>query len=125
QAPLGEFGIVHESYGALRKLHLFVKQFETLLTRSQVQFAEELVHNPEDTETTRYSVRFDKESQSGFVFVNNYQRLRELTTKEIDFVINLKNKEIAFPKLKLEDGDTAILPFNIKHEGFHLQSSNA
>src|SRR5699024_3148567 len=85
----------------------------------------ELVHNPEDTGTTRYSVRFDKESQSGFVFVNNYQRLRELTTKDIDFVLQLKNKEITIPKLKLEDGDTAILPFNLKHEGFHLMSSNA
>ena len=125
QAPLGEYGIVHESYTTLRKLHLFVKQFEAVLAKSQVQFAEELVHNPEDTENIRYSVRFDKESQSGFVFVNNYQRLRELTVKEIDFVIQLKNKEITFPKLKLEDGDTAILPFNLKHEGFHLESSNA
>lgn len=125
QAPLGEYGIINESYGTLRKLHLFVKQFEVLLAKSEVQFAKDLVHDPEDTENLRYNVRIEKESQSGFVFINNYQRLRELTSKEANFVIKLEDEEIVLPKLILENGDTAILPFNIKQDRFQLKSSSA
>lgn len=125
QAPLGEYGIVHESFGTLRKLHLFVKSFQEILTKSQVQFAKQPVVDPENTEDVRYSIRFDYDSQSGFIFVNNYQRLRKMTDKKLQFEVELENGTINFPSLELQDGEIAILPFNLKIGEYHLKSSNA
>lgn len=125
QAPLGEFGIIHESYGSLRKLHTFISSFQDMIARSHVQFADKLITDPEDMDSVRYSIRYDKETQAGFVFVNNYQRLRKMSAKDVEFVVKLEKQEIVFPKLALKTGSTAILPFNLRVGHYHLLSSNA
>lgn len=124
QAPLGEFGIIHESYGALRKLHTFIHRFQDILARSQVQFAQPLITDPEDLTSLRYSLRVDPETNSGFAFINNYQRLREMTDKLVNFVIRTDSEVYQFPQLILKNGSVAILPFNLTVGNYTLKCAN-
>lgn len=75
QTALSEYGEARGQYGLLNLLHLFVQDFDqTLAPMTRVE-AEHTVKR-EDTASLRYAMRTD--GNSGFVFVNHYQRLSPL-----------------------------------------------
>ena len=50
-----------------------------------------------DFDTLRWSVRSD--GKSGFVFVNNYERLQDMPPKkDVQFAINLPSGPLIFPQ---------------------------
>ena len=80
QAPLGEFGQRTLVYYRLRPLHLMLNDFGELLAGMDVVFSkdETLPKRGDDTKL-RWTYRTDGEQ--AFVFVNNYERFANLTTK--------------------------------------------
>ncbi|SEN50336.1 Glycosyl hydrolases family 35 [Amphibacillus marinus] len=126
QAPIGEYGYFHPSYGCLRKLHLFIKSFEQWLVAARPIFPTELVTNPEDTQALRYNIRYNDDLQGGFIFINNYQRHRQMKNHgQVSFTIELTDKSIETPPIHVAPGFKGIIPFQIKFGEALLQSTNA
>ncbi|WP_343029092.1 beta-galactosidase, partial [Bacteroides xylanisolvens] len=72
QAPLGEFGLEHESYRTLRLLHSFLADFADRLAPMETVLPEGYEKiTPDNRETLRYAARM--KAGSGFVFMVNFQ----------------------------------------------------
>lgn len=111
QAPLGEYGQSNPSYRALRRLHLFAKDQEKILTQSTIIIPNDLKIRPDDPSTLRYSIRYL--GDSGFVFMNNYQHNLVMEPQEnIELSIDINNEVIKFPSIHLKSGEWRLLPFN-------------
>ena len=80
QAPLGEFGQTYPHYYSLRKLHLFMQDFGETLAPMEASFPmpQDLVKGDDKGLRQAYRTLGD----SGFVFVNNYERLQNLKAKQ-------------------------------------------
>lgn len=110
QAPLGEFGQRNPHYYSLRKLHLFMQDFGDILAPMESDFrSKQDLKKGEDTEL-RWATRMA--GDSGFVFVNNYERLQNLSPKKgIRFdagTTKFPSKSITIP-----GGAACIFPVNI------------
>lgn len=108
QAPLSQYGESRGSYGLLNMQNLFVRDFAGELAGMQTARAE---YDPGryDNVSLRYVMQTDGES--GFVFVNHYQRGAKLADLE-DVVFDTGN--VVFPKISVK-GDVAFyIPFNMK-----------
>jgi len=97
QAALGEYDQIRPQYHLLRRLHLFLHEWGASLAGMGVALPEDRPSGKNDTNTLRWSVRSD--GGAGFVFVNNYERLRELPAKtNVQFAIKLPSGTLTFPK---------------------------
>lgn len=114
QAPLGEFGQINPHYHLLRKLHLFLHDFGNELSGMQPYFPESISTDFNKDSLLRWCVRSNGES--GYVFVNNYHRLKELSPqKNIQFTIDLPDQNITFPdkQMNIASGASFFVPFNM------------
>jgi beta-galactosidase len=114
QAPLGQYGQIRESYHLLRRLHLFLHQWGSVLAGMPATMPDQRPHGKNDFDTLRWSVRSD--GKSGFVFVNNYQRLQDMPPKkDVQFVIHLPCGTFIFPQSSVTIPSDAcfIWPFNL------------
>ena len=108
QAPLGEFGQTYPQYYMLRPLHLFMHDYGDVLAEMEASFpAPQDIKKGEDT-GLRWAVR--SKGNSGFVFVNNYERFQQLTVKKN---VQLAACGVKWPKLTIPTGAMAIFPVNI------------
>ena len=124
QAPLGRYGLPHGQYGKLKLMHLFLADFGSVLAGMDAYFPENPITDRYDTSSLRYSVRMD--GQSGYVFVNNYQRLDVLASHEdVRFEIPLKEETLLFPEdgMKVPSGACFFLPFRLDLDGVMLQGA--
>ena len=115
QAPLGQYGQIREQYHRLRRLHLFLHQWGSELAAMPAVMPEQRPHGKKDVETLRWSVRSD--GSTGFIFVNNYQRLQELPPKQdVRFVVKLPSGLMTFPEtpVTVPSGACFIWPFNLE-----------
>jgi hypothetical protein len=113
QAPLGEYGQIRESYHRLRRLHLFLHDFGPALATMPAIFPKQAVAKKTDSDTLRWSTRSD--GRSGYVFVNNYQRLQPMPTKvDVQFVMQLPGGDLLFParSITIPADSTFFWPFN-------------
>ena len=120
-APLGEFGQLNPQYYWLRRLHLFLHDFGAPLAQMPATLPDLRVTNKNDLTTLRWSVRSD--GNSGFVFVNNYQRLQPLPAKaDVQFKLNLPGGELVFPQrpVTIPDDEFFFWPFNLDLGGAKL-----
>jgi hypothetical protein len=125
-APLGEFGQKNPQYYWLRRLHLFLHSFGTRLSQMPATLPEPRPAKKDDFTTLRWSVRSDGES--GFVFVNNYQRLQKLPAKrDVQFKLGLPGSELVFPDKPVTVPADAffIWPFNLDLGGAKLVYATA
>ena len=110
QAPLGEFAQTYPHYYTLRKLHLFMQDYGKTLAPMEASFPAPQDITKGDDSGLRYSYRSNGES--GFVFINNYERLQNLSAKKgIQFDlcgVKFPSKPITIPA-----GTVCILPVNI------------
>lgn len=110
QAPLGEFGQVNPHYYLLRKLHLFLADFGEELAPMEAVFPcpQDIKKGQDDF--LRWSYR--AKGTSGFVFVNNYERLQHLSDKhDVRFTVcgvSFPSKAITVPS-----GAMCIFPVNV------------
>lgn len=129
QAPLGEFGLEHGSYRALRLLHLFLNDFseqlapmETVLPKGYAQLT------PANRETLRYAARV--KGKSGFVFMVNFQDHDTARIDQKDLCLRLKFAEetLRIPSqgtFTLPKDESLILPFNFRMEDALLKYATA
>ena len=108
QAPLGEFGQTYPQYYMLRPLHLFMQDFGVTLAPMEASFpAPQDLKRGEDN-ALRWAIRC--QGDSGFVFINNYERFCTLTTKKN---VQLSLSGMNLPRLTIPSGTMAVLPVNI------------
>ena len=113
-APLGEYGQVNPQYHWLRRLHLFLHDFGGPLAAMPATLPDLLPTNKTDLATLRWSVRSD--GLSGYVFVNNYQRLQPMPPKKnIQFKLALPGGDQVFPTrpVTIPGDDFFFWPFNL------------
>ena len=120
-APLGEFGQINPQYYWLRRLHLFLHDFGTPLAQMPATLSDLRPTNKNDFTTLRWAVRSD--GNSGYVFVNNYQRLQPLPAKShVQFKLNLPGGEFVFPQkpVTIPADGFFFWPFNLDLGGAKL-----
>ncbi|OAM90535.1 beta-galactosidase [Termitidicoccus mucosus] len=111
QAPLGAAGQFRPHFHLLRRLHLFVHDFGYLLPGMPVTLPERRPQGKDDTHTLRWSVRSD--GHSGFIFVNNYQRLQPMPAREgVQFELNLARDPLN-PNPKAGPTKIPVAPFDV------------
>ena len=127
QAPLGAAGQLRPHYHLLRRLHLFVHDFGSLLAGLPATFPAERPTSRDDVDTLRWSVRSD--GRAGFIFVNNYERLRSLPAKPgVSFALDLPSGRVAFPAgpVTVPADTNFIWPFGLElAPGVHLDHATA
>lgn len=116
QAPLGEFGQRNPHYYMLRKLHLFMKDYAETLAPMDAHFPCEQDIKKGDDSHLRWSYR--SLGDSGFIFINNYERLQNLTAKK---GVTLKALGVTLPKITFPSGAMCIFPVNI--DGIHYATA--
>lgn len=126
EAPIGEGGETSESYGRLKAIHLFLKEFGHILAPSKTVIPGESSKDPKDLCTPRFSVRHNTEKNCGFVFINNHMRKRSMSEQK-GFSLNIcgDNLDINLPKINLSRGDMGIFPYNMPLGEAVLESCNA
>jgi hypothetical protein len=120
-APIGEFGQINPQYHWLRRLHLFLHDFGAPLAQMPTTLPDVRVTNKNDFTTLRWAARSD--GKSGYVFVNNYQRLQPLPAKQnVQFKLNLPGSELVFPAkpVTVPAGAFFFWPFNLDLDGAKL-----
>lgn len=110
QAPLGEFGQTYPHYYTLRKLHLFMQDYGKTLAPMEATFPAPQDIAKGDDSHLRYSYR--SAGDSGFVFVNNYERLQNLSDKK---GIRFDLCGVKFPSkpMTIPAGTVCIFPVNM------------
>ena len=107
QAPISSYEETRESYDLLNLLHLFIHEYgEKLATMSYVEA--ECQAPLGDMEMLRYGIRRDE--NSGFVFINHYQRLHSL--KDVYNVV-IDTGEVVFEPIDVKGDIAFFMPFNM------------
>jgi hypothetical protein len=120
-APIGEYGQINPQYYWLRRLHLFLHGFGAPLAQMPTTLPDLRPTNKTDFATLRWAVRSD--GNSGYVFVNNYQRLQPLPAKEnVQFKLNLSGHKFVFPlePVTIPADEFFFWPFNLDLGGAKL-----
>ncbi len=115
RAPIGEYGRIDDSAKELKRLAMFLQSFSETLAPLPCALPDNGAKRPTDADSPRYAWR--KENESGFLFVNNYQR-----------GLNLPNRAFDVPgygEIELESGEYGIYPYNMKMGGATLKKANA
>lgn len=123
QAPLGEFGQKNPHYYTLRKLHLFTKTFGETLAPMEAYFPmRDKTPKQGDDSYLRWTYRAN--GDTAFVFINNYERLQNLTDKKN---IRFNVCGVTFPKkeITIPAGTMAIFPVNISVGDINLKYATA
>ena len=107
QAPLSEYGEVRGQYRLLNMLHLFLQDFQEDFAPMYAVDAEKPT-DLSDLESLRYGMRTNGES--GFVFVNHYQRLTKL--QEIKGAV-FDTGDIQLPPIDVTGEVSFFLPFRM------------
>ena len=108
QAPLGEFGQPYPQYYMLRPLHLFMHDWAETLTQMEASFPVSQDLKKGEDGALRWAIR--SQADSGFIFVNNYERLQNLSAKKD---VQLQACGISFPKMTIPAKCMAIFPVGI------------
>jgi hypothetical protein len=118
QSPLGEFGQLHGHYHLLRRMHLFLRDFGQEFAPMQPAFPEHTPQDFDDDSVLRWCVRSN--GYSGYIFVNNYHRLKPLSEKkDVQFALDLDNQDnlqIPSSPVNIPAGSSFFLPFNLQIE---------
>ena len=116
-APLSEFGVPRTHYHQMRRLHLFLRNF------GGTHVAHASYRSPNNS-SLRWGVR--SKNSSGFLFVNNHERLANLATvKDVRFNLVLNGASMSIPSnhsdaLVVNSGTWFVWPFQFTFEGVSI-----
>jgi beta-galactosidase len=125
-APLGEYGQINPQYFWLRRLHVFLHDFGSALAPMPTTLPDARPMNKDDLDTLRWAVRSD--GTSGYVFVNNYQRLQPMAAKtNVQFKLDLPGDSLIFPSqpVTIPADEFFFWPFNMDLGGAKLVYATA
>lgn len=112
QSSLGDCGQFRESYNLFSELHSFTKCYGTLLCTMDCVLPNEPPTGLDDNTSLRSAIRTD--GKSGFVFINNYQRLQPLPHHEnVQIEVELANETITLSGINVLENSYFILPVNL------------
>ena len=114
QAPLGQYGQLRPTYGALRLQHLFLADYGYALATLPAVWPDQQPTGLDDRDTLRWSMRTD--GKHGFLFVNNYQHLDPLPAHEdVQFQVRLATGLVTVPTspITIPSGSYFIWPVNL------------
>lgn len=117
QAPIGEYAILKDSYNEYKMFHYFLNNFGGNIAVSKTII-------PKKDSEVRYALRINK--NSGFIFVNNYQRFTKLNEiQDVTFEFDIENEKIKFPSkpMNIPSEEFFVLPFNQDLDGIRLNYS--
>ena len=119
-APIREYGQIAPVFKELKLLFYFVRDFGAELCELPALIPEDNPLKPDNLNDLRYAFRTD--GKKGYVFVNNYVRLKNMPEhKEVS--IPLPDKKVCLPAFNLLSGDYFFLPFNMEYNGIKILSS--
>lgn len=110
RAPVREYGQLSPTYRELKLYATFLAEFGSALCRMKADIPAENPLRPTDGESIRFSFRHDGES--GYLFVNNYQRRKPLA-RHADVVFSSPTGTV-FPPIDIEDREYFFLPFGMR-----------
>lgn len=120
KAPLREYGQRAESYGEIKLLSMFVKDFGSELCTMPAFIPESTSSDPNDLTDLRMSVRHN--GKKGYIFVNNYQRLYDMAEhKDTVLSAELDGEKITLPPVDIRNGDYFFYPVNMQTGGGTLK----
>lgn len=113
RAPIREYGQMSETLKEVKLLAMFVKDFGTELCEMPAIIPEDNPLQPADFVHYRYSFR--QKGESGYLFVNNYQRRHEMAShKAVEFKPPIEGGTLTFPAIDIKDKDYFFYPYNMK-----------
>lgn len=130
-APLGQYGLANGTYGEIKLYSLFVHDFGELLAETETYLPDDNPVTPENLSGLRTSWRYCGCSQCGkkrgFVFVNNFQRRKQMAAHRNAVLSSAEGSGagVQFPAVDVADGDFFFLPFNMKIGSGLLRTSLA
>ena len=126
RAPLGESGALHESACWLKSLHLLTADFGESLAGSLCFFPENQVTDAEDTAALRWCVRWNADTDEGFLFINNHQRRRQMAEhRNVVFTLQVGGRVFTLPPMDVPAGFCGVIPINLRAGGSRLLTTNA
>ena len=129
QAPLGEFGLEHDSYRTLRLLHSFLSDFSDRLAPMETVLPKDYDRmTPDNRKNLRYAARM--KDGSGFVFMVNFQDhdTARIDQQDLQLRLNLDNETLQIPSngtFTLPKDESVILPFNLQMDDALLKYATA
>ena len=126
QAPIGEYGQLHDSYRKLKSIHLFLNAFGSDLATMSAYRATPSPSSAADASVPRVAVRAN--GQQGFAFLNNYVRQLAMPARPgFQLHVKLPEGEVAIPAapMTLPANTSAIWPINLPMAGATLTYSTA
>lgn len=111
-APIRQYGTISDNYREIKLLALFLQDFGEDLAALPAEISDETI-KPTDMSSLRSSVRHDE--HHGYVFFNNYQRLRSMEAHPGLVLHGLcSDGEIVFPAFDLAGGGYGFFPYNMQ-----------
>lgn len=112
RAPIREYGQISNTFREIKMLSMFIKDFGSELCKMEAFIPKENPLYQTDLESLRVSVR--RNQNTGYVFVNNYQRRRNMAEhKDVSLKVALEDGDITFPAMNIADQDFFFLPFHM------------
>lgn len=113
RAPIGEFGVINQTFKELKLISYFTRDFGSELCLLDAKIPEENPLNPENITDLRFSYRTD--GQKGYIFVNNYVRHHKMSGHDVE--LKSYPADVSFGKLRIKNGDFFFFPFNMNFCG--------
>ncbi len=111
RAPVREFGAVSDTLRELKLLSYFVNSYGEDLCELPAVINKDNPLDPCDLKKLRYAYRSD--GKKGYVFVNNYVRLKTLECHK-NVLLTSPDLKTTFKSLTVNDKDFFFLPFNMQ-----------
>ena len=126
QAPVGESGALRESACWLKSLHLLTADFGESLAGSMCFFPENQLTDAEDTAALRWCVRWNADTDEGFLFINNHQRRRQMAEhRDVVFTLQVGGRVFTLPPMDVPAGFCGVIPVNLRAGNSRLLTTNA
>lgn len=112
-APIREFGQMSGTLKEIKLLAMFIQDFGTELCEMDTYLPESNPLYQTNLKDLRTSIR--RKGNSGYIFVNNYQRRYPMADHLAEKLkVELDGEVITYPPVDIHDGDFFFLPFNMK-----------
>lgn len=124
QAPIRQFGGLRDTFGYIKNLNYFCHDFGEQLALMTPKFQSKNPTDATDLESLRYVVRSD--GNSGFLFINNYQRRYVMADHNLQsFEVPLETETATLKDLSINNGEFVIYPINLKIGNAVLKTAKA
>lgn len=126
-ACVNEAGKINESFGVLKKYHYLMSSFGENLAGAVTVLPEVLPETAEDMQTIRAALRWNYETETGYLFVNNHVRNRVMADhQDVAVQISLPDgTECTLEGLHFAQSGCYVIPIDLKTEAVTVKKTNA